>query len=232
MALPGDSSDWRAISRHGVTLLNLDEPSADDVCWEGWAGCVAQVLRSGRLSVLAAELAQPRPGLTCAKLQPVTDQVQAALDPVESPVVAGADPSLRDGSDTTDDRDDSVGQRSDLAHERFSGAAATASPARTSRVEGLVMALATQPPEVLELLERIDDLVFTAIGGDDRALTELEVLWPTVVAELDPDLIEQLARAVSALCAIDLHRVPRRRHASHRAGRRGRSTCCACCSSQ
>ena len=65
--------------------------------------------------------------------------------------------------------------------------------------------LAGQPPAILELLERIDDLVFSAISGDDRAMVELQVLWPAVSDELDEYLVdqtrEQYLRCVLAICS-------------------------------
>ena len=96
-------------------------------------------------------------------------------------------------------------------------------PKRSSRArdDELADTLAAQPPEVLELLERIDDLVFTAISGDDRALAELEVLWPTVVARARRGSGRAVARAVPALCAIDLQRSASKARAPPRARRGG-----------
>ena len=53
------------------------------------------------------------------------------------------------------------------------------------------------------MLERIDDLVFTAIDGDDRSLGELQVLWPMVAAELNEDLVEQ-SREQYLRCALSI----------------------------
>ena len=74
---------------------------------------------------------------------------------------------------------------------------------RKSSLEGLAEALAAQPPEVLELLERIDDLVFAAIAGDGGALAELEVLWPVAAEELDDELVEQ-SREQYLRCALSI----------------------------
>ena len=81
-ALPADPATWRAIGRHGVTLLNLNDVAATgDVHWEGWPGCVARFLKSGRLSLLAAELERPRAWLDLASLDTFADQMQATLEP-------------------------------------------------------------------------------------------------------------------------------------------------------
>ena len=70
-------------------------------------------------------------------------------------------------------------------------------------VDELTELLANQPPEVLEMLERIDDLVFAAISGDSKALAELEVVWPLAADELVPDLVEQ-SREQYLRCALSI----------------------------
>jgi hypothetical protein len=95
-------------------------------------------------------------------------------------------------------------QRSDRAHSRQEQMmTAPVDPAGASGIDKLIESLAGQPAEVLELLERIDDLVFAAISGDESAMTELEVLWPTVVADLDQDLVEQ-SREQYLRCALSI----------------------------
>ena len=63
--------------------------------------------------------------------------------------------------------------------------------------------LAAQPAEVLEVLERIDDLVFAAISGDQAALAELQVLWPCATSELPADVVEQ-SREQYLRCALSI----------------------------
>ena len=76
-------------------------------------------------------------------------------------------------------------QRSDAGH-RWSaepaGAALLAGPSRL--VPGV-------SDEMREMLEHLDETVFQAIGGDADGLARVEVLWPLVVAELEPDVAEQ-----------------------------------------
>ena len=72
-----------------------------------------------------------------------------------------------------------------------------------STIDDLARSLADQPPHILEMLERIDDLVFAAISGDSTALGELEVLWPTVAGDLDPVLVEQ-SREQYLRCALSI----------------------------
>jgi hypothetical protein len=190
-ALPSDPASWRGIARSGVTLLNLDsEEVSQTVRWEGWAGCIADILRSGRLSLLAARLERVHPGLNCGNLASFADEIEAALHPgvaqtaehviERPPESAGKENAARP-----------MASRADRAHARFAGSASATAAATKTGASGLMETLAHQPPEVLELLERVDDLVFAAIAGDEPALRELQVLWPTVVADLEPELIDQ-----------------------------------------
>jgi hypothetical protein len=48
-----------------------------------------------------------------------------------------------------------------------------------------------QCPEAVEKLELLDDTVFEAIAGRPGALEELRRLWPAVLADVGPQLIEE-----------------------------------------
>lgn len=206
--LPNDPASWRATARSGVTLLDLHQSEvADEVCWAGWAGCVARILSAGRPSLLANELELVRPWLSSENLTVLVEQIAVKLPAAAPSALAAGDSrsAALDGSETlAPGASRPVTQRADQAHVNQQEAVATASrPASAGAADKLAEALAAQPLEVLELLERIDDLVFTAIAGDSRALAELEVLWPTVVAELDADLIEQ-SREQYLRCALSI----------------------------
>lgn len=45
--------------------------------------------------------------------------------------------------------------------------------------------------EILDHLERLDDLVFDAMSGDERALEEMSRLWPQLLAKLGPDRLDE-----------------------------------------
>jgi hypothetical protein len=201
--LPADSAQWRAIGRHGVTLLSLDtEAESGEPSWKGWAGCVEEVLKSGRFSLLAGQLDRPRAWLRCETLPKFVDEFQRALHP--RPPSTGGAPNK--GAQTADlpanghalgAAGHSAELRADarapsIAGEKAVLATALAELAKPRGVhEDLMATLAEQPAEVLELLERVDDLVFTSIAGDEGAMSELSALWPTVVAKLDPVVVEQ-----------------------------------------
>jgi hypothetical protein len=209
-ALPRDPAQWRAIGRHGVTLLDLDAAaSGDDLCWEGWPGMAAEILRGGRISLLAAQLERSRPHLTCAGLQAFADEVVAQLHPAPRENAAAsserphASEHLGEASTPGKVSDNGFGHRPDGAHPHFEPSAATSCSMRPTRCEQLADALVNQPPEVVELLERVDDLVFAAIGGDPSALAGLQELWPTVVADLEGELLEQ-SREQYLRCALSI----------------------------
>ncbi|MBI3836358.1 MAG: hypothetical protein HY288_00310 [Planctomycetia bacterium] len=203
-ALPGDSSRWRSIARQGITLLDFRTVDHSNNLWEGWAGCVAQILGSGKLSLLAAQLERPRPGLDCANLHLLGEQVLAKLQSSSVRSTSVGDSSRQPAPKTVAAAESSsTNQRADGAHVRMKRTMAVANSARIDSLEGLAKALAGQPPAVLELLERIDDLIFAAIAGDHRALGELEVLWPLAAEELDEDLVDQ-SREQYLRCALSI----------------------------
>ncbi|MEX0977665.1 MAG: hypothetical protein WDZ48_02365, partial [Pirellulales bacterium] len=197
---------WRAIARRGITLLRLDGKTAsDNTSWEGWAAWVAAILKSGKLSVLAAELEKARPGLACTDLPKLGEQLLANLqNPGRTPAASNAK-GLTRGTATAPDKSPggATKQRADLAHRATQAGLLMEGSAKISHLNELADKLAEQPAEVLELLERIDDLVFGAISGDHQALAELEVLWPMAASQLDETLVEQ-SREQYLRCALSI----------------------------
>jgi hypothetical protein len=203
-ALPADESSWRAVGRQGITLLRLETNTTPEVGWEGWAAWIAGILSSGKLSVLAAELEQSRPGLSCGDLGKLGEDLQTALRD------GHARPQAKQGSATPAKsprkpkrRSPSITQRADQAHPAHQSGVLVEGASRATELDTLAKKLSQQPAEILEMLERIDDLVFAAISGDTQALAELEVLWPLTAAELEPDLVEQ-TREQYLRCALSI----------------------------
>lgn len=205
--LPADESEWRAISRRGITLLDVDGNAADEVTPQGWAAWVAAILESGKLSVLTAEIERARTVLSPAGLNELGEQLldelhgrpsRATGDDAEETQAAGATlpPELPASSGAT--------CRADASHIRSDATAVMPrQQSRAAHLDALAEKLAAQPPEVLEQLEKIDDLVFAAISGDQEALSDLVILWPRTAAELDPDLVEQ-SREQYLRCALSI----------------------------
>lgn len=204
--LPNDPTSWRAIGRHGVTLLNLDsDESTSDLPWEGWAGCVEEVLKEGRISLFAAQLDRQRPALSTANLPLVAEEMHVllrptALSPVGNP--AGTSPPVTEAAHEI--AADARHARADAPHTQFAKDMDNRDGhPRRQAIDHMFETLAGQPAHVLEVLEHLDDLVFAAIGGDEPALAELQVLWPTVAGDLAPDLVEQ-SREQYLRCALSI----------------------------
>jgi hypothetical protein len=198
--LPAEESSWRPLARRGITLVRLERgAAADETPLAGWAAWIAEVLELGKLSVLTAELEQARPGLAVVDLNALGRDLLAGI---HGPATATPDerPGRQPAQATGAPR---LQKRADQAHHAAQAALAVEAPARQKHLEQLADKLAEQPPEVLELLERIDDLVFGAISGDARALAELEVLWPLAASELDAELVEQ-SREQYLRCALSI----------------------------
>jgi hypothetical protein len=206
-SLPPEQSGWRAIAHRGITLLRLDNtPPTDDVSWEGWAAWVAAILSAGKLSVLTAQLEQPRPGLTCADLHALSEQLQASRQsqPKQPEKPSSANRMQRDARAI--DHATMTGrtrQRADAAHRAYQSSLVIEGSSKPSYLDELAGRLAEQPREVLELLEQIDDLVFGAISGDRQALAELERLWPMAASQLEGELVEQ-SREQYLRCALSI----------------------------
>ncbi|REK10926.1 MAG: hypothetical protein DWQ37_15955 [Planctomycetota bacterium] len=200
LALPPEENSWRAMGRQGITVLQLDESTAaGSAQWQGWAAWITSVLDSGKLSVLATELEQPRPGLVLDDLDRLAEvlmEIEGGKPKDRSRKSKRSSPKVAAGTGQA-----AKNQRTDRAH---GGGVATEERTRSEQLDALAARLARQPPEVLELLERIDDLVFAAISGDAQALEELEALWPVAAAELDPDLVEQ-TREQYLRCALSIY---------------------------
>jgi hypothetical protein len=201
--LPDDEPSWRPLARRGITLLRLERsPSVDATQLDGWAAWIADVLELGKLSVLTTELEQARPGLAVVELDALGRKLQAALHPSKLPAATPREAERRSPGAASFLRQQ---KRADGAHQSAHAELTIEAPNRQAHLDQLADKLAEQPPEVLELLERIDDLVFAAISGDARALSELEVLWPVAAADLDPELVEQsreqYLRCALAICS-------------------------------
>jgi hypothetical protein len=82
--------------------------------------------------------------------------------------------------------------RADAAHQPFPPAAAAAGAAsRSDWPADPAQVVGAQCPEAIEKLELLDDTVFEAIAGKPGALDQLRELWPAVLAQVGPTLVEE-----------------------------------------
>lgn len=207
LSLGDDQAERRRLGRQSsmaiidLAQVNTSGPFAHP---EGWAGLVAFALAAGKSSVLAGPESLSLP-TTTAELDELGNELKLEL--------AGATyRTSRSASkgDYTNPHSDSANahvepaptfspvgssaptvQRGDAAHATFAGT--QASSLATSHVTGPSASLHTraQSPEVVEMLEHLDDMVYTAMSGDTSALAEVEVLWPLVLDELGPELVDE-----------------------------------------
>jgi GTPase-associated protein 1, N-terminal domain type 2 len=191
-ALEVDEIERRRLRRQpGVTLVDLEDEPQADFCPSGWAAYVYESLAIDGLALVSAELERPRAGLRLSDLSWLADQLTQRLHATGS-----------DAAEPSDVRDDppqpSNGyyRKADSAHARFASKLQLA-PAderiadRPERAERPSAMLAAPSLDVLERLERLDDLVFDTINGRRPALEELAQSWPRLSAELPAELLAE-----------------------------------------
>jgi hypothetical protein len=209
VVLSGDPAEGRWVAHHpNVTVLELAAGRPpESIPIDGWARLIERVLASGRTSFLATQLSKRRFHLTPDDLSALGLQLLEDLDasgfradhrrqeenaalfeneaPAPSANAAEREPrcvSAPEGSENL--------TRAHAPHSRF---------AKSSRAAATAQLQATSPsrtvdpdsPEVLETLERLDDLVYEAIDGQATALEQLERLWPELLAELGDELVAE-----------------------------------------
>lgn len=199
VCLGGKLSEQRRLAeRYGLAVFEITgKPPKEFTATSGWGGFIANVLAAGKTAFLAEQLSVARPGLGLADLAPLGDQLLERMadgppgggDPAPPfdlafPSVAELTATVARG--TKDER------RADAAHFRF----ASLAHARTETVgsefcEDPSQVVGGQCPQAIEKLEQLDDLVFEAIAGKPGALDALRRLWPEVLAQVGPSLVEE-----------------------------------------
>jgi hypothetical protein len=199
VCLGGNLSEQRRLAeRYGLTVVEISgKPPKQFTATSGWGGFIASALAAGKTAFLAEQLSASRPGLSLADLAPLGDQllermadgppgVGGRAPPIELafPTVAELTATVARG--TTDER------RADAAHFRFASLAhARAETAACELREDPSQVVGDQCPVAIEKLEQLDDLVFETIAGKPGALDALRRLWPEVLAQVGPSLVEE-----------------------------------------
>ncbi len=218
-----DAAERRRLARQpGVTLLNLtDEPPAD-FAPTGWAAYLEEAVHSDRLTSVAAELNRTRAGLRLSDLSWLSEQLRsrlhtAAAAPSPSapcgeppaphivhPAAYSRETPSHDDPDSPDVRRQSHAAHKHLAAPRMSELdQPPVVKHRPAKVVGPSSLLGVTSVELLDKLERLDDLVYDTIDGRRPALDELTQLWPELIAQLPRELVaesrEQYLRFALAL---------------------------------
>ena len=167
-----------------VTVLELGEDATPrSIPLDGWAALVERTLATDHISFLAAQISKRRFDLTLDDLPALGLQLLESLDGSEFQ----GDDGDRGRIETWHSRPRpwmpaAGGQRAHAAHRQFEKSTRP-SPATWSAVAPADH-VGLHPPEVLEKLEHLDDLVYEAISGQ------------TKLARATPDPLAQAARRV------------------------------------
>jgi hypothetical protein len=79
-------------------------------------------------------------------------------------------------------------QRPHAAHSRGRGADA-AETVPSGRLPSYLLSPETE--EMRELLEELDDAIFSALQGNGDSLDKARILWPRAISEIDEELVEE-----------------------------------------
>jgi hypothetical protein len=184
--LSADPAQRRQLQRHpGVTLVDLSQDPPPDFVASGWAAFWEHAVRLDRLACAAAELRVARPGLRMREL-PLLAAELALAPSADSAALRQAAAADASGSI----------RRPHPPHKRLARIAAGQTDAPTTdapprKPAGPAAALTTASHELLEKLERLDDLVFDTINGRRAGMDELARLWPQVAAELPREVVQE-----------------------------------------
>jgi hypothetical protein len=193
-AAPADSAGlrrWAREFRADVLILGSAEPAAIEA--GSWAAVVESALAESKLSQLAAEVVHPHaPAIRPAAAEPIVARAAAEnVEPVsriasdsesESSGELNGFAESSSGARESDEPASRTFDRADASHQRFAGDTAGGVLQAVSRPA--VRRPAQCEPDVLDLLERLDGLVFEAIDGSATALAALVEFWPEILTRL------------------------------------------------
>jgi hypothetical protein len=217
--LADDRAERRRLERqYELTVLELGaKPPKQFTATAGWGGFIACAIATGKTAFLEGQLAISRPNLTLADLPKLGDELLEAMAEPETPtgapaarlhqeplqfvevsstagtaVPSGVEPAVEPATATAVDPLDDL-RRADAPHPRFQRASQVPGPAPADGVAppDPAQVLGAACPAAIEALERLDDTVFEAIAGKPGALEQLQKLWPEVLAQVGPDLVDE-----------------------------------------
>lgn len=199
VCLGGHLAEQRRLAhRYGLTVVEVfGKPPREFTATSGWGGFVASALAAGKTAFLAEQLSIARPGLKLSHLDAVGNQLIEAMagavgEPSETAGQLPLDMVTADALAGTSVSASPEARRADAAHVRFSRPTdQPAAPPKPSWPDDPAEVIGEQCPAAIEKLELLDDTVFEAIAGKPGSLDELRKLWPRVLAEVGPDLVEE-----------------------------------------
>lgn len=217
VAVPNEAGELERIRRlYHVTVLDLSDQAPSLVAPAGsWGSVIQRVLRSGRTSFFAGQLArrpldfspQDLPALALQMLEEMDASATAgeeeeggwpaareSTEPFLAQGEAGDDECEADlWMASPDEAAPPLRQNRRRAHAPHSPGpfGGEIPPAAVIRPRPPSKDLDPDSPEVLHALERLDDLVFDSVSGNQASLEELKTVWPGVRDELGDDLLAE-----------------------------------------
>lgn len=203
-----------------VLSLN-DELPSEFTPTESWARLVERVLKSSQVSFLGRRLSEHRDDCPLENLSAFGLQLLEELDtsllahgpasteskPDQAPAFALGQPprtnhpgnlgpaqhettSLSPGLGESDslNRNDEY-RRGHEPHKQFQGNSPPSMP--ESQLAAPSKTLCPDSPDVIEKLERLDDLVYQAMSGSSDSVDELSLFWPRLRVELGEEMIAE-----------------------------------------
>ena len=193
MAMPADEAAWRR-RRHALDAAVVDlskKPPHELEPLTAWAHLIEQVLASNQTSFLATQFSKRRFHLSCDDLPALALQLLEEWDDTRLPHENSqqhGEPAVDPKS--SDDWLDTL-QRAHAAHHRFQGTGTTAAGFVETRPGQKLKPSGITCPDTLEKLELLDDVIFSAIGGNHAALEELRRVWPKFRVQLGDELLAE-----------------------------------------
>jgi len=196
LKLPEDQTEFHRLQRQTelaiVNLAKLDTSSIK--IQHGWAELILDVLEQGRLDELSDLY-----GLLPASIQS-EELEQCASDMAESKSMltdANTKSSLLDisasgktSSHSTDTHSTSNStQQAHAAHPTFAGSQQNIAPKKAN--SGSQGSIDLHCGWLMDNLTQLDDVVFNALDGKEKAIEELQAIWPLAIKNLAPDLLEE-----------------------------------------
>jgi hypothetical protein len=150
-----------------------------------WAHFVCNCLAKDDFVTLKKALELSRPAELASDLDEVVEQLDG---PSNSPPTASLSKptAVQPGPAASP----SAASRADGSHASFIASNPVVTPPNLSKKQPSKI-INPLDPQVMELLEHLDDAVFGAMSGDKDALSRVEVIWPVVMSELGGQLVEE-----------------------------------------
>ena len=182
VALPADPDQQQRLERlYNLSVLRLGErPPIEFTPVDTWARLVLRVLRHGQTGLLERWFSRPEE-IRLYDLPAWGLEFFEEIQRPPTPSVAGGE-ALREKASGALRHDGPANPRSVQAasHQGCASPLAGSPPSRL---------IDPHDPEVLRMLEKLDDLVFAAITGSSEVVAELRSFWPQVRGALDESLL-------------------------------------------